>query len=85
MRLTDVRAAKATAGRAEALGGASHFEKLAELKSLFGKFPGSCATSLQHRSSRRLRNEIAIQELAGGAFDYLLARGRLSRKVPRWR
>ncbi|TMA17155.1 MAG: DNA polymerase III subunit alpha [Deltaproteobacteria bacterium] len=72
-RLTDVRAAKATRVELKLSAEQATSEKLAELKSLFGKFPGSCATSLSIVLPGASETKIAIKSLRVAPSDDLLA------------
>jgi len=72
-RLVDVRAAKATRIELKLSAEQATSEKLAELKSLFGKFPGSCTASLSIVLPGASETKIALRSLRVAPSDDLLA------------
>ena len=72
-RLADVRAAKATRVELKLSAEQATSEKLAELKSLFGKYPGSCSASLSIVVPGAAETKIALKALRVAPSDDLLA------------
>src|SRR6266478_6051080 len=72
-RLADVRAAKATRIELKLSAEAASSKKIAELKSLFGKFPGSCSTSLSIVVPGAAETKIALKGTRVAPSDDLLA------------
>jgi DNA polymerase-3 subunit alpha len=72
-RLGDVRAAKATRIELKLSAEQATSEKLAELKTLLGKFPGSCTTSLRIVLPGASETKIALRALKVAPSDDLLA------------
>jgi len=72
-RLVDVRTAKATRIELKLSAEQATSEKLAELKSLFGKFPGSCTASLSIVLPGASETKIALRSLRVAPSDDLLA------------
>jgi len=72
-RLTDVRAAKATRVELKLSVEQATSERLAELKSLLGKFPGSCAASLSIVLPGASETKISLKSLRVAPSDDLLA------------
>ena len=72
-RLADVRAAKATRVELKLSAEQATSERLAELKTLFGKYPGSCSTSLSIVVAGAAETKIALKALRVAPSDDLLA------------
>ena len=72
-RLADVRAAKATRVELKLSAAQATSEKLAELKILFGKFPGSCAAALSILVPGTAETRIALKGTRVAPSDDLLA------------
>src|SRR5262249_6157765 len=72
-RLADVRAAKATRVELKLSADQATTEKLAELKTLFGKYPGSCAASLSIVVPGTAETRIALKTFKVAPSDDLLA------------
>jgi hypothetical protein len=72
-RLADVRAAKATRIELKLSAEQATSEKLAELKTLFGKFPGSCSASLSIVLPGAAETRIALKATKVAPSDDLLA------------
>jgi DNA polymerase-3 subunit alpha len=72
-RLADVRAAKATRVELKLSSEQATSEKLAELKTLFGKYPGSCSTSLSIVLPGAAETKIALKGTRVAPSDDLLA------------
>ena len=72
-RLADVRASKATRVELRLPAEQATPERLAELKALFGKFPGSCSTSLNIVVSGTAETRIALKATRVAPSDDLLA------------
>jgi DNA polymerase III subunit alpha len=72
-RLADVRAAKATRIELKLSAEQATSEKLTELKSLLGKFPGSCSASLSIVLPGPAETKIALKALRVAPSDDLLA------------
>jgi DNA polymerase-3 subunit alpha len=72
-RLADVRAAKATRVELKLSAEQATAEKLAELKALFGKYPGSCSTSLTIVVPGAAETKIAVKGTRVAPSDDLVA------------
>jgi DNA polymerase-3 subunit alpha len=72
-RLADVRAAKATRVELKLSAEQATSERLAELKALFGKYPGSCSTSLSIVLPGEAETRIALKGTRVAPSDDLLA------------
>jgi DNA polymerase-3 subunit alpha len=72
-RLADVRAAKATRIELKLSAEQATSEKLAELKTLFGRYPGSCSTSLSIVLPGSAETKIALKGTRVAPSDDLLA------------
>ncbi|MCA1827119.1 MAG: hypothetical protein LC689_09300 [Myxococcales bacterium] len=72
-RLADVRAAKATRVELKLSADQATAEKLNELKTLFGKYPGSCAASLSIVLPGTAETRIALKAVKVAPSDDLLA------------
>jgi DNA polymerase III subunit alpha len=72
-RLADVRAAKATRIELKLSAEQATSEKLAELKTLFGRYPGSCSTTLSIVVSGSAETKIALKGTRVAPSDDLLA------------
>jgi DNA polymerase-3 subunit alpha len=72
-RLADVRAAKATRVELKLSAEQATSEKLTELKTLFGKYPGSCTTSLSIVLPGSAETKIALKGTRVAPSDDLLA------------
>src|SRR5438552_1939513 len=72
-RLADVRAAKATRIELKLSAEQATSEKLAELKTLFGRYPGSCSTSLSIVLPGASETKIALKGTRVAPSDDLLA------------
>jgi DNA polymerase-3 subunit alpha len=72
-RLADVRALKATRVELKLSAEQATAEKLNELKSLFGKYPGSCAASLSIVLPGTAETRIALKAVKVAPSDDLLA------------
>ncbi len=72
-RLADVRAAKATRVELKLSAEQATSEKLTELKTLFGKYPGSCSTSLSIVLPGAAETKIALKGTRVAPSDDLLA------------
>src|SRR5207253_171521 len=72
-RLADVRAAKATRVELKLSADQATSERLAELKALFGKFPGSCSAALSIVVPGTAETRIALRNLKVAPSDDLLA------------
>jgi len=72
-RLADVRSAKATRIELKLSAEQATSERLAELKTLFGKHPGSCSTSLSIVVPGAAETKIALKGTRVAPSDDLLA------------
>src|SRR5712671_3414647 len=72
-RLADVRSAKATRIELKLSAEQATSERLAELKTLFGKYPGSCSTSLSIVVPGAAETKIALKGTRVAPSDDLLA------------
>src|SRR5712671_1010211 len=72
-RLADVRSAKATRIELKVSAEQATSERLAELKTLFGKYPGSCSTSLSIVVEGAAETRIALKGTRVAPSDDLLA------------
>ena len=72
-RLADVRAAKATRVELKLSAEQATSEKLAELKTLFGKYPGSCTAALSIVLPGTAETRIALKNTRVRPDDELLA------------
>jgi DNA polymerase-3 subunit alpha len=72
-KLADVRAAKATRVELKLSAEQATSERLAELKALFGKYPGSCSASLSIVLPGTAETRIALKGTRVAPSDDLLA------------